>query len=125
MNNMDLVYFTTRVPDTSNTSATGLRHECYTKNTSATRVENFDFDNDTSENILSHPCISYMANERLQGEEQFYSKHYLLEMPCSHAKMRLKSAPQKLNFVMAKAISKSYALDCSSKCPCTFLHSYV
>ena len=30
----------------------------------------------------------------------------------SHAKMRLKSAPQKLNFVIAKAISKSYTVDC-------------
>ena len=69
-------------------------------------MKNFDFDNDTSENIFSHPYISYMANERLQGEEQFNSKNYLLEMPHSHAKMHLKIAPQKLNFVMAKAISK-------------------
>ena len=38
-----------------------------------------------------------MANERLQGEEQFSSRNYRLEMPRSHAKMRLKSAPQKLN----------------------------
>ena len=59
-----------------------------------------------------------MANERLEGEEQFHSKNYLLEMPRSHAKMYLKSAPQKLNFVMVKAISKSYTLDCSCKCPC-------
>ena len=56
-----------------------------------------------SENIFSQTC---MANERLQGKEQFHSKNYLLEMPRSHAKMRLKSALQKLNFVMAKAISK-------------------
>ena len=41
-----------------------------------------------------------MANERLQEEEQFHSKNYLLEMLRSHAKMHLKSAPQKLNFVM-------------------------
>ena len=52
-----------------------------------------------------------MTSERLQGEEQFYSKNYLLEMPRSHAKIRLKSAPQKLNFLMAKDISKSYTLD--------------
>ena len=64
-----------------------------------------------------------MANERLQGEEQFHSTYYLLEMPCSHAKMHLKSEPQKLNFVMTKAMSKSYTLDCS-KCPCMFPHSY-
>ena len=66
-----------------------------------------------------------MAKERLQGEEQFHSKDYLLEMPRFHAKMRLKSAPQKLNFLMAKAISKSCTLDCSCKCSCTFPHSYA
>ena len=54
-----------------------------------------------------------MESERLQVEEQFRSKNYLFEMPLSHAKMCLKSAPQKLNFLMAKDISKSYALDCS------------
>ena len=54
-----------------------------------------------------------MASERLQGEEQFHSKNYLLEMPCFHAKMRLKSAPQKLDLLMTKAISKSCTLDCS------------
>ena len=44
-----LIYFTTRVPDTNDTSAK--------------RVKNFDFGNDTSENIFSHPQVSYMANE--------------------------------------------------------------
>ena len=66
-----------------------------------------------------------MTNERLQGKEQFHSKNYLLKMLRSHAKMHLKNVPQKLNFVMAKAISKSYTLDCSCKCPCTFPHSYA
>ena len=93
--------------DTSNTSATQVRHECYTNDTSATRLKNFDFDNHTSKNIFSHPYICYMASERLQGEEQFHSKNYLLEMSRFHAKMRLKSAPQKLNFLMEKGISKS------------------
>ena len=68
----------------------------------ATQVKNFDFDKFTSENISSQTYISYMANERLQGEEQFNYKVYLLEMSHSHAKMRLKSAPKKLNFVMTK-----------------------
>ena len=39
--------------------------------------------------------------------------------------MHLKSVPQKLNFVMAKAISKTYLLNCSYKCPCMFPHSYT
>ena len=43
-----------------------------------------------------------MLNERLHGKEQFCSKKYLLEMTPSHAKMRWKIAPEKLNFVKAK-----------------------
>ena len=92
-----------------------------------TRVKNVDFDNDTREDIFSHPYINYMANERLEGEEQFHSKNFLSEMSCSHAKMHLKSTPQKLNFVMAKAKSKGYTLDCSCKYSgnTTFLHYYA
>ena len=92
--------------DTSATRVLHERHECGT-------VKTFDFDNDTSKSIFSHPYIYYIASERLQGEEQFDSKNYLFGMPRSHAKMCLKSAPQKLNFLMAKDISKSYTLDCS------------
>ena len=66
-----------------------------------------------------------MASERIQGEEQFHSKNYLLEMSRFHAKMSLKSAPQKLNFLIAKAVSAIYTLDCRCKCPCTFPHSYA
>ena len=66
-----------------------------------------------------------MASERLQGEEQFHSKNYLLEMSHFHAKIHLKSAPQKLNILMEKAISKSFTLDYSCKCPCTLPHSYA
>ena len=102
-----------------------MLHGCYANDTSATRVKNVDFDNDTSEDTFSQPRISYMANERLQGKEQFHSKNYFSEMLFSHVKMRLKSAPQTLNFVMAKAISKSYTLDRSCKWPCTFSHSYA
>ena len=53
-----------------------------------------------------------MASERLQEEEQFHTKNYLLEMSCFHAKMRLKSAPKKINFLMTKAMLKSCTLDC-------------
>ena len=70
-----------------------MRHEWDTSNTSATRVKNFNFDNDTSKNMFSHSYIYYMASERLQGEKQFHSKNYVLEMPHLHDKMRLKSAP--------------------------------
>ena len=74
-------------------------HECNTSatqvlngDTSATRVKNFDFDNDTSKNLFSHPYIYYMAREGLQGEEQFHFKSFLLEMRRSYAKMCLKTA---------------------------------
>ena len=49
-----------------------------------------------------------MASERLQGEEQFHSKNYFLEMPCSHAKLCLKSAPQKLKILMAKSLDTRF-----------------
>ena len=134
------------MPDTSDTSATQatrMQHECNTSdtsetwatrmrqkcNTSATWVrhewKNFDFDSYTSKNIFLHPYIYYMVNERLQGEKRFHYMNYLLELLRSHVKMFLKSAPQKLNFLMTKAISKSCTLDCSCKCPCTFPHSYA
>ena len=86
--------------DTSNTSETretDVQHECYNNDTSATRVKNFDVDNDTAKNI-SHPYIYYMASERLQGEEQFHTKNYLLEMSRFHAKMHLKIAPKNSTF---------------------------
>ena len=107
------------------TLPTRVRYECNTNNTSATGVINLDFVNDTSKNIFSHPYIYYIESERIQGEEKFHINNYLLEMSRFHAKMRLKSAPQKLNFLMAKAISKSCTLDCSCKCPCTFPRSYA
>ena len=66
-----------------------------------------------------------MASKKLQGEKQFYYNNYLLEMSRFHPKMHLKSAPQKLNFLMAKAISKHCILDYSCKYPCTFLHRYA
>ena len=47
-------------------------------------MKNFDFDNETSENIFLHPYISYIANERLQAQKQFHSKSYLLEMHLIH-----------------------------------------
>ena len=58
-----------------------------TSGTSATRATQMRHEYDTS-----------MASERLQREEQFHSMNYLLQMPCFHAKMRLKSAPHKLKF---------------------------
>ena len=63
-----------------------------------------------------------MASERLQEEDKFHSKNYHFKMPCFHAKMCLKSAPKKLNFLMAKTLPRRCTLDRSCKCPGTFPH---
>ena len=104
----DLVYFKTRVPDTNDTSTTQGRHECYTNDSTAIRVRNFHFDNDTNENILqkTQPYISYMANEILQGEEQFHSKNYLSEMPHSHAKNAFEKCTTETELCNAKSYIK-------------------
>ena len=91
----------------------------YTNDTSGPRVLYKRHECDTSEKILVTTRVKtyfhtpILAYERLQGKKQFHSKNYLLEMPHFYARTRLKSAQQKLNLVMAKAISKSYTLDCS------------
>ena len=54
-----------------------------------------------------------MASERLQAVKQFCSNNYLLGMLRSPSKMRLKSASQKLNILMAETISKGYTPYCS------------
>ena len=74
---------------------------------SAARVKDFDFNNDTSNNIFLHTYIHYVAYKRLIGQEKFHSKNYLLEMPHSHAKMRLKSAPQKAELFNGKSYIKN------------------
>ena len=66
------------MPDTSDMNATRVRHkrhECYTNDTNATQVKNFDFDKYTGKNIFSQPYIYYTASERLQGEEQFHTNN--------------------------------------------------
>ena len=100
--------------DMSETRATRVRHKC---GTSVTRKARMWHEWDililiaTRVKTNLHPYIYYMARERLQGEGKFHSKNYFLEMPCFHAEMRLESAPQKLDFLMTNAISKSCTLD--------------
>ena len=97
----------------------------YTSATRTTQMKNFDFDNYyTSENIFSHPYISYIANERLERDEQFHSKNYHLEMPRSHAKMCFKSATKTELFNGKSYINMLYTR-CNCKCACTIPNSYV
>ena len=44
------------------------------------------------------------SDERWHGDKHFHIKNYILEMTPSQGKMRLKSALQKLNLLMAKVI---------------------
>ena len=98
-------------------SARHERHEC---DTSVTRVQLEQHQCDTSEKIL------ILITAQVKIYFHIPRKGVLpLEMPHSYTKMRLKSAPQKLDFVIVKTISKSYRLDCSCKFPCTFPHSYA
>ena len=129
-----------------NTSATNERHECDTNNTSATRLKHEWHECDTSATrttrtrhewkiliLVSTRVKTYFPTPILamwQVKDHKERNNFILgttffEMPCSRVKMQLKSAPQKLDFVMTKAISKSYTLDCSCKLPCRFPHSYV
>ena len=98
-----------------------MRHEWHEYDTSATRTtrvwhewKTFNFDN----YIFLHPYIYYMASERLQAEELFHSMYYLWKCLIPMQKYVWKVHHK-------KAISKSYTLNCSCKCPCTFPHSYI
>ena len=92
--------------DTNATRKVRVRHECYMNDTSVSRLKNFDFDNDTSKHIFSYPYIYHIASKKLEEDEQFHSKNYLLKIPCSHAGLRLKSVPQKWNFSNLKLYQK-------------------
>ena len=53
------------------TSATSVRQNCYTNDTSATRVKNFDSDNDTRENIYSHQYTTLWQMEDYREKKNF------------------------------------------------------
>ena len=112
---------TTRVRhkrDTSDTSATWTTrvwHECCPNYTNATRVRNFNFDNYTIFAPLYLPYSKWKMTRT--GKISFWE---LLSMP----KCVWKVHHKKWTLVMAKAISKSYKVDCGCKCAFTFPHSY-
>ena len=73
----------------SETRVTRVWHKCYTNDTSTAeyfRTTGVRYEWKTLILITAqvktnfHTHISYMANKRLQGEEQFYFKNYLLEI---------------------------------------------
>ena len=79
--------------NTSEARKIRVRHECYTKDTSTTRVKNyFDFDNDKSKIIFSHHYIRYMVDEKLQVEEQYLQNYKRHEADQGHPKKLLRSS---------------------------------
>ena len=124
-----------------NTSARHVRHECDTSDTNTTPVWHKW---DTSATRMTqvrhewkililittlvktyfHTLIFTIWHVKDCKEGNNFILGTLLEIPRFHVKMRLKSAPQKINFLMAKAISKRCTLDCSYKYPCTLLFSH-
>ena len=71
-----------------NMSATHKEHECSMSATRTTRKRHESkiliLITTRVRTYFLHPYISYIANDRLQGEEQFCSKNYLLEKPRSY-----------------------------------------
>ena len=89
-----------------------VRDEFCTNDTSVARVKNFDFDNDTSENFHTLVLSTWQMND-YRDRNNFTLKYQNAFDTCT------------TNFVMDKAISKSYTLASSYKCLCTYPHSYA
>ena len=70
-----------------------------------------------------NPVLAIWQMKDYKERNNFILRTTFLEMVHSHAKMRLKSAPQKLNLAMTEAIPESYTLGCSYKFPYMFPHS--
>ena len=70
------------------TSAAQVQYECYTNDTRTTRVKNFDFDNDTSKNIFSHPYIWQVED---YNERNNFILQTAFEMPNAFEKCTTKS----------------------------------
>ena len=117
----DLAYFTTRVPDTSDKSATPLRRHCLW-----VRNERHQYDMSASRTTrLRHELkklilimtwvkaffhtliLTIWQMKDYMERKDFIRRTTLARFP---AKMPLESVAQKLKFVIAKVISKSYRL---------------
>ena len=115
------------------TSTTRVRHKRHMNDTSAIRALHKRHEwkililiTTRVKTYFHNPAFTIRQVKDYKERSNFNSKNYLFEMPCSHAKVRLKSATQKLNFVMAFIhYIVLYTLDCSCKWPCTFPHSYA
>ena len=133
------------MPDRSDTSATRVRHKQHKCKTSAVRVLHKRHECNTSAKrttrvwhkrkililittrvkIYFHTLIFTIWQVNDYEERNNFILTTTFGNTSFHAKMCLKIAPQKLNFLMAKAMSESCLLDCSRKRSCMFQHSYA
>ena len=107
------------------------RHECNTNAIQTARVQdereefkNFDFDKTHVTTYFQISILTIWQMKHYKERDNFILRITFSKCLVPMPKLHLKSASQKLNFVMTKAISKSYPLDCSCKYPCTFQHIY-
>ena len=113
---------------TSNTSATRVQHDRHECDTSAKQTARLRHKKKKL-NLITRRVKTYFHTPILAiwlMKDYKERNNFILRFTFSICivQMRLKRAPQKLNFVIAKAISKSCTLDCSCKYPCTLPHSY-
>ena len=95
-----------------------------TNDASGTQAKKFNFDNDTSENIFQTPILPKWQIKDYNKRNNFILRTPFWKCLVPIPKMRSKSALQKLNFLIPKAMSKSYTIDCSCECSRTFRHRY-
>ena len=76
---------------------TSTRNGLHKRDTSETRATQVQHEWKKIIFIFLHPYMSYMANERLQGEQQFHSIKFFWKISRSHTKISFKSSSQKLN----------------------------
>ena len=117
---------------TSDTSATWVRQKQHNFNTSVIRTTRlrhewniFILITTRVKTYFHTPILDMWWMKYFKERNNFILGTPLLEISPSHPKMRLKSAPQKLKFVMAESILKSYKLDYSYKFSDTFRNSYT
>ena len=90
---MEPVYFTTQVPDTSNTSATRAkpvqqkRHEHDTNDTIVTQVRNFNFDNDRVKTFFPTPILAIwqIKNYKERNNSFLRTTFWKCIVPCQNA----------------------------------------
>ena len=128
------------MPDTSDNNATRVkqvRHEC---NTSALLVLHERHECDTSATQMTRvkkllilittgvkTCFHIPIFTIWQVKDYKERNNFILSTTFKNASFayqnKFEKCPQKLEFVMVRAISKSYTLDCSCKSPCALPHS--